>query len=127
MATKDYAPVVAKVKQLILNTGRSVVFKKFAASNLSEPWKTTPNVYSTSITVPATFVPAHTYLHGFGENVIDENLLKRVERVALCGQASENISKFDIVEDLGELWVIDWVDVLKPANEIVLYAFGLKK
>lgn len=127
MTAKDYTPVINTVKNLIERTGRIVFFKKFADSNLSEPWKTTPNVYSKTIELPATFVPAHSYLHGFGENVIDENLLKRVSRVALCGQASEDISKFDVVEDLEELWIIDWVDVLKPANEIVLYAFGLKK
>lgn len=125
MAT-NYPKLVATAQRLINNSGRSIIVQQLDSgpANPDKPWEGAgaPTVKDAEPVI-GTFVP-HTS-SGFGMSFIDEELLKRVEQVVLVAQATKDIEKFHLIVDSNTEWRIDWAQVLKPANEVLLYAFGV--
>lgn len=65
---------------------------------------------------------------GFGKDLLSENNMKRVEQVCLIGQTPNNIEEYEAILDSdGQLWSTVFVQILKPGDEIVLYAFGVRR
>jgi hypothetical protein len=127
MAT-DYVEFVQLAQELIAENGRVVTFQKFAATAVdgNKPWKGagTPTIAQTK-TIPAMFVPASG--SGFGRDIVTEELLNRVEQVALIAPTDVSLEDFHVILDDGVRWNIDWAQVLKPGATIVLYVFGVKR
>ncbi len=127
MAT-DYTESVQLAQELIAENGRYVTLQMLAATaaDAAKPWKGagTPTVAQTKA-VPAVFVPASG--SGLGRDIVKEELLDRVEQVALVAPTDVSLEGFHVILDDGVRWNIDWAQVLKPGATVVLYVFGVKR
>lgn len=127
MAT-DYTEFVQLAQELIAENGREVQIQKLDATavDTSKPWKGpgAPTV-AASRTLPAVFVPASG--SGLGRDIVKEELLDRVDQVALVAPTDIGLADFHVVLDEGVRWNIDWAQELKPGPTTVLYVFGVKR
>lgn len=127
MAT-DYTEFVTLAQTLIAENGRLVKVQKLAsaASDPAKPWKGpgAPTV-TTERELPAVFVPASG--SGLGRDIVKEELLDRVEQVALVAPTDIGLADFNIILDDGSRWNIDWAQELRPGPLTVLYVFGVKR
>ena len=127
MAT-DYTEFALLAQTLIAENGRAVKIQKLdsAAAYPDKPWKGAgvPTV-TTERELPAVFVPASG--SGLGRDIVNEELLSRVEQVALIAPTDINLSGFTVILDDGVRWSIDWVQELRPGPLTVLYVFGVKR
>ena len=123
----NYEPVIAIAKQLIKDFGRTAQFQKLSSTPVdpSKPWEGpgTPVVTQTA-TLDSVFVPASS---GLGKDFVSEDLIKKVSQVALVSPTITDLDKFHQVLDGGIIYKIEWVQVLKPANDIVLYVVGVNQ
>lgn len=124
----NYDKLAQTAVRLIAKTGRSVTLQKLDATpeDSNKPWKgpATPTV-ADSADLIATFVPAGG--GGLGLDFIDDELLKRAEQVALIAPSEKDVSEFHAVLDGSSRWKIEWVQVLKPAEKVLLYIVGVKR
>lgn len=124
----DYAPVIATAKKLIKDFGRQAAFQKLSSTPVdsNKPWNGpgTPVVSETQ-NLDCVFVPAQGL--ALGKDFVSEDLLKQVSQVALVSPTINNLEAFHTVVDGGVTYKIKWVQVLKPANDIVLYAVGVNQ
>lgn len=127
MAT-DYTEFAQLAQELISENGRTVTLQKLdaTAADASKPWKGAgaPTV-AQSKAVPAVFVPPSG--SGLGRDIVKEELLDRVEQVALVAPTDVSLEDFHTILDDGVRWNIDWAQVLKPGPTVVLYVFGVKR
>lgn len=127
MAT-DYTEFVELAQELISENGRQIRIQKLdaTAADTSKPWKGagTPKV-GTERTLSAVFVPASG--SSLGRGIVKEELLDRVEQVALVAPTDVSLEGFHIILDDGVRWNIDWAQALKPGPMVVLYVFGVKR
>lgn len=124
-----YTEDIATALELIDEFGRDVTVQKLSVAPVdgAKPWEgqATQTVEDTQI-ARAVFVPPSG--GGFGKDLMVDNNLKRAEQICLIGQTAKLIENFDsILDSDGQLWLIQFVQVLKPGDEIVLYAFGVKR
>lgn len=124
----DYSRFVALSVKMIDKYGRLVDVQRLsnASGDPDKPWDGpgTPTV-AESKQVPAVFVPASG--SGLGTDLVSEDLLKRAEQVALVAPTDVNLETFNVIQDTGQRWKIEWVQVLRPGPIIVLYVFGVKR
>lgn len=122
----NYTRALALAVRLIEKNGREVTFQTLSATpvDADKPWNgpAEPTV-SASKKSKAVFL-AHTGSIELGKMFVDNELLKRVDEVALVA-GSVVISDYHRVLDESKLWRIDWIRELKPASTTVLYAVGL--
>lgn len=127
MAT-DYTEFVELAQELIAENGRQIKIQKLdaTAADTSKPWKGpgTPTV-DTEKSLPAVFVPASG--SSLGRDIVKEELLDRVEQVALVAPTDVSLEDFHVILDDGVRWNIDWAQALKPGPMVVLYVFGVKR
>lgn len=127
MAT-DYNEFVQLAQELIAENGRQVTLQKLdaTAADTSKPWKgpSAPAVALAKV-LPAVFVPASG--SGLGRDIVKEELLDRVEQVALVAPTDVSLEGFHAILDGGVRWNIDWAQTLKPGPLVVLYVFGVKR
>lgn len=127
MAT-DYNEFVQLAQELIAENGRSVKLQKLDAtsSDPSKPWKG-PGAPTVAVekTLLAVFVPASG--SGLGRDIVKEELLDRVEQVALVAPTDVSLEDFHAILDDGVRWRIDWAQALRPGPLVVLYVFGVKR
>lgn len=125
----DYARAVQLAARLILKNGRQTTLQRLSAtaSNPAQPWKGpgSPTVAETFQTA-AVFLP-HTGEVDLGKYLVDDELLKRCEQVALIAGGSVDLTTFTRFLDGSQIWKIEWVRELKPADITVLYAFGVNR
>lgn len=123
----DHSKFVALANRLIEKHGRLVTLQKLSAgpADAAKPWlgAGVPTV-AESIDLLAVFVPAAG--SDLGKYISDESLLKRVNQVALVQPAQEGLELFEQMLD-GSLFKIEWVQVLKPADQTVLYFMGVNR
>lgn len=124
----DYTELVNTAKELVQEFGRTTVFQKLsgAATDPSKPWEgagTTVVIDTTSAF--AVFVPAQG--SSLGKDLVSEDLLKAVDQVAIVEPVASAIDTFHQIVDGSITYKIEWVQVLKPANEILLYVVGVKQ
>lgn len=123
----DYVKLAGTAQRLIDKTGRLVQVQRLdkTPADGDKPWKGagTPTVAQEK-ELKATFVPASG---GLGRDLVDEELLKRVEQVALVAPTDVNLEDFNLFVDGGSKWRVEWVQVLKPADLVLLYIFGVKR
>lgn len=126
----DYEELLAVTLELITDTGRAITIEKLSAEAQDEekPWRgvgTDGPTVESSVDTVGTFVPASGM--DLGQIVKDKELLKRVEQVVLVPGNEEPIELYTRIVDAGDLWKVDWVQVLKPGDTVMLYAFGIKR
>ena len=125
----EYDASIAVAIRLITKKGRAVILQKMsnASSDPAKPWRGQglPVVESSVPNVPACFVPHQGSDMGFIS--VDVELLKKSEQVALIAPIAEGLEVNDRISDNGITWKVDWVQVLKPGLQTVLYVFGVSR
>lgn len=124
----DYTELAALAQELILESGRTVKVQKLssAAADATKPWLGAgAQTVTTERSLPAVFVPASG--GGLGRELVDEELLKRVQQVALIAPTDIDLESFNCIEDNGSKWRVEFVQVLRPANVTLLYVFGVMR
>lgn len=124
----DFVKIAATVIRLIDKNGRLTTIQKLESepADASKPWKGAgePAVAS-AVTVRGVFVPSQgTSLGGL---FVSQELLSRASEVLLVGPASVDLSEFNCIIDNAIRWSVEWCQVLRPADDILLYAFGVKR
>lgn len=125
----DYAELLAVVRELIADTGRTVTFEVLSADPVdsSKPWKGAgePTAAAT-VAAPATFVPAVG--GGLGEELVSDDLLSRAEQICLVAPNDAlDLANCTSVLDNGVRWRAAWVHVLKPGDTAMLYVVGVAR
>lgn len=124
----DYTEFVQLAQELIAENGRNVSLQKLdaTATDASKPWKG-PGVPTVLVerALPAVFVLASG--SGLGRNIVKDELLDRVEQVALVPPTDVSVEDFHVILDDGVRWNIDWAQALRPGQMVVLYVFGVKR
>lgn len=123
----NYDKLAATARRLIAKTGRGIALLQLSseADDPDKPWKGPgePTVKKKKDII-GTFVPASS---GLGRDLADEELLKRVDQVALIAPTDENLETYTSIRDNGVEWKIEWMQVLKPAEQVLLYVAGMKR
>lgn len=123
----NYQKLAGTAKRLIAATGRPITLVKLSStpSNQDRPWNGPENpTVEDELETIATFVPAGS---GLGKQLVDEELLKRVEQVALIAPENSILESYNLIEDDSKDWKIEWMQVLKPANQVLLHIIGVKR
>lgn len=124
-----YTEDIATALELIEEFGRDVTVQKLdtSASEGSKPWKGQGvQVVADSQATKAVFVPPSG--SGFGRDLVADNNLQRIEQVCLVPQTAKDIESFNgILDSDRQLWLIQTAMTLKPGDEIIMYAFGVKR
>lgn len=123
----NYVKLAATAQRLIDKTGRMTTLQRLSSKPEDEdkPWKGpgSPTVIQTK-ELKATFVPASG---GLGRDLVDEELLKRVDQVALIAPSDIDLEAFNLILDGGSQWRVEWIQTLRPADIVLLYIFGVKR
>lgn len=123
----DYAPSVALAQRLIERYGRIVQVQQLSASvaDPDKPWEGpgVPTVLQ-SQDCHACFVPASG--GALGTSIIPDQLLARVEKVALVEPTAVDMREFNQILDGTVLLGVEWVQAFAPGDTILLYVFGIK-
>lgn len=126
----DYEELVAVALELITDTGRAITFEKLSGEPADEdkPWRGSGadgQVPESTVDTVGTFVPASG--NDLGEIVRNKELLKAVDQVVLVPGNEEPLEDYTTILDKDERWKIEWVQVLRPGDTVVLYAVGVKR
>jgi hypothetical protein len=125
----DYVRAAALVTRLINKNGRTVDILKLDDTPLdsNKPWKGkgTPTV-AVSTTVKGVFVPAFNS-ENLGLDFINDELLKTASEVLLVGPNDVDFTTYHMVLDNFIQWNIEFIQTLRPADDILLYAIGVKR
>lgn len=123
----DYGPSVALAQRLIERYGRVVQVQQLSgtAADPEKPWEGpgVPTVLQ-SQNCHACFVPATG--GALGQNIVPEQLLARVEQVALVEPTTVDMSEFNQILDGTLVLGVEWVQTFRPGPTILLYVFGIK-
>jgi hypothetical protein len=128
----DYVELAALAKSLIDEAGRSITVIRFkqTANEPAKPWKGPGDptaVPDASATVRAVFVGASGG-PSLGISAQHKDLLARCKEVCLVDPlASFDLSTANVIVDGGVHSKIEFVDVLKPADTVVLYIIGVSR
>lgn len=124
----DYASILIDATAAIADTGRSVTLIRLSsvATDPAKPWNgpASPTV-AESYSLMATFVPAWGYT--FGTYGVTEEMLKRVNEIAMIASDGTSLERFSAIEDNGERYAIEWYQRLSPGDTALLYLFGIKR
>jgi hypothetical protein len=122
----DFVKLAATVVRLIDKNGRTVTFQALVATaaDASKPWEgpASPAV-ATTVNAKGVFVPASG--EELGRALVSEELLARVDEVALVAPNATDLEPFNVILDGGVRWRVEWVKTLKPADQVLLYVFGV--
>ena len=127
----DYSNFVQTAKRLLTSKGRKVALQQLSADtpDPTKPWNGTTNQniimqYSDTVCVFVPFIGKD-----LGVVVQDKELLKRSTQVVLVPPIAEGLEDTinQIRDSDGTLWKIVWSQCLKPAEQTVLYLFGVAR
>lgn len=124
----DYVRLAATVVRLINKNGRDLVLAKLETepADPTKPWKGAgePTI-GESTELKGVFVPVTG--GGLGLSFISDELLQTAQQVLLVGPGEEDLSRRNVVIDSAVQWRVNWCEVLKPADQTMLYAFGVSR
>jgi hypothetical protein len=124
----DHTKFVALAKRLIDKQGRTIALQTLssAAANPAQPWKgpTAPTV-SVSVDTKAVFLPASG--NDFSSMSVTKEMLADVTQVALVAPHELPLHEMTTMVDKGKTYKVQWCRVLEPADQVCLYAFGVKQ
>lgn len=114
--------------RLIDKNGRAITLQTLsgAAADPNKPWlgAGAPTV-SAAVDTKAVFLPASG--NDLGKIITSKELLASVEQVALIAPHASLLEEMTVMLDDGKVWKVEWVQVLKPGDQICLYLFGVKR
>jgi hypothetical protein len=131
MAGIDYTEMASVAQELIDDNGRDVTIIRFGQTpaDSNKPWKgnTTPRATPDATdTVKGCFVPLAG--SGLGIDTIDSDILKRTEEVCLVGPgATFDLRTADEVQDGSVYKKVTFVQMLKPADTVLMYYIGVER
>lgn len=124
----DHTEFVELAQELIAEEGRliSLLALGAPAADPTKPWNGAGAPAPVLLgTVHAVFLPASG--PGMGSIVTDKDLLKKVREVALVAPLTGvDLSTATLLRD-GVDYRVEWVQVLKPADQVCLYVFGVTR
>lgn len=130
---KNWAPTIASAQAKITNFGRSVTFVQFDTTpdDVAKPWNAAADVRTTpasTLVIDAVFVPPSgvTFL---GQSSDATELLRRVEQVMIVSPgATDNLKDYqEVIDTDGSRWRVTMVEILQPANDVVLCYVGVRR
>jgi len=127
----DYSGSVALAIEMLTENGKLIELQILGAESddPSKPWKGVAfeNVVMAYPDTPAIFVPIIG--KDLGIIITDLELLKRSKQVAIVAPVAEGLEdKITRIKDSdGTIWKVIWSQCLRPAEETVLYYFGLAR
>jgi len=131
-ATFDYSEITAVADRLISEFGRSItLFRPSTVSaTSSEPWKE-PETFSFAAATSDQKAVVDAVWIGAGETEFREvsgGLIRRgAAGFLISGTVNRPVEKFVAIDDGGELWKIQKVEVLKPGETVLLYGVEVTK
>ena len=131
---KDVTSPLKTAIRLIEKYGREVTLIRFDQTPADglKPWAGPADPRATpdeTVTIPAAFVEP-TSLSSMGITTVDDDLLKRLDKVCLIAPAvgsSYDLSTFNEIIDDGTNHKIFRVSTLKPGNTVLLYIVMVAK
>ena len=132
MADIDYTELAEIAQELIDSNGRSVTFNRFdqTPTDPGKPWNGPTDPRGTpdeTDTVRAVFLPAGNSSF-LGKGVIDEDLLKKSNEVAMVGPDVDfDLTTANEIDDAGIKKKISFVQELKPNVVTLLYFVGVAR
>lgn len=124
----DYEKLKATAARLIKDSGRSVSFIAFdeTVDDASTPWKnSTPRTGGTSVSLNAVFVPP-TSLQELGANVQVQRLALTVEQILIVEPGTNDLKDYKEIDDGGTRYSIEFIEILKPGDTVLLAYVGVK-
>lgn len=121
--TTDFSDFIAMGQELISENGREIVVLVPGAVESDTPWH--GGASANSVKTMGCFLPASG--SSFGTYFVTDDLLAMSSEVVLIPAGKANLTKASYIVDDGVQYAVQWMRVLRPANEIVLYAAGLKR
>jgi len=133
VARFDYTGLVADAQALIFEFGRSVSFIKFdtTPADAAQPWlgaaapRTVPDA---TLAVNAVFVEPDS-TRALGLSHTDNDMVKRSEQIMILSPgASDDLDTYqEVIDSDGTRWKVVGVQVLKPAEVVVLAFVGVMR
>lgn len=116
---------VALAKEMIGDAAREVQFLSISKTPVdpAKPWQpqgTVENVVSGN----AVFVPIGS---GLGTNFATEDMLKRIDLVAIVEPKIDVVASHKVKDDTGKIYKVEWVQELRPGETKILSYVGLKE
>lgn len=120
----QYDKSIALAIKLIKKFGRDATFNQLGAgADPAKPWRAdAPNVVNT-VTQRAVFLPLSNDL---GFTLTQEELEKRATEAVMTAPGALDLTLVHQVVD-GSTYTILWTKVLKPGDQVVLYAMGIAR
>lgn len=122
----DHAKFVSLAQRLIDKHGRQVSVRTLSSTPTdgTKPWKNMTGA-PTDVSVKAAFVPFRGF--EFGSMFIDDELLKRADQVCLIQGSVGDFESATQITDDGISYKIEWARRLKPGDQVIVYAFGVRR
>lgn len=127
----DYTEFVELAKELLTEEGKLVTLQQLgtSSSNSDKPWKgiEQADIASEYKNVPCVVIaPIGKDL---GIIVADKELLKRSTKVAITAAVAEGLEdKIARIKDSdGTIWKVIGAQCLRPAEQTILYIFGIAR
>jgi hypothetical protein len=127
----NYDEFVVLANELLFESGTLVTLQQFGtlADDPTKPWKGSEqtDLAMEYKNVSAVFVPIIG--KDLGIVVNDKELLKRTKQVAIVAPIAEGLEdKITKIKDLsGVTWKVVWAQCLRPAEQTILYYFGVER
>lgn len=123
----DHTEFVELAQELIAEEGRAITLQTLGATpaDATKPWRgpAAPTV-TTDEDVIGVFLPISS-MDDLGFIAKDDDLLKRADQVLLVAPTMVDLRNMDRVLDKSVVWKVEWVKVLEPGDQVILYAFGV--
>ena len=127
----DHAEFVQLAFELLGEEGRLVTLQVLGTntSDSTKPWK---GVEGSDVVMEYPSVSCVTVApigKDLGIVTVDRELLKRSQKVALCAPVAEALEdKIARIKDSdGTIWKVIWSQCLRPAEQTILYIFGITR
>jgi len=131
MSQELHTELVRVAQQLVALHGRSVTFRRFnqSAADPAKPWRGPTNLDASPAaqeTLAAVAVPPSS-ANELGMSVQDQEMLRRVEKIYIVAQGTQDLSIMDEVVDNNVNYRIEFVEFLQPGNVGILYFVGVRR
>lgn len=125
----NHQKFLALATRLIKKHGRTIGFKKLAegANNPDRPWGSNSNA---APIILGNYMGCMVPFKGndFGREWADFDMTKYADNILLvAGVPGVNLEESHFVIDGGKDFKVEWVQVLRPADLTILYAFGVNR
>lgn len=138
----DYSEITAVIDELLPEFGRPITIMKTprAPANAAEPWKgpavwndaSPPSGHKLSgvsalwVSSGATNLVSQVAT-GKYQDIADGLIRRDSSGFIVSGTVAADLTQFDRIDDGGQLWKIDAVNVLKPGPTVLLYGLEVSQ